>query len=207
MKYRDFIEVNSGFQSSINLEYDLNKIEKIRSYIPTEQSIKMLGVFLRSFYYDKDPGARASVLLGPYGRGKSHLMLVLTALTSLDVFKSSNYSTDIARDVQLELCNKISAVDPEIGALAKAVVEEKIRTLPIIINSNSTDISQAFLIALKNALEIAGLNELLPTTHFDAAIEMIDKWGSEYPSAIKVFKEELSKRKISYDDLYYGLKK
>ena len=176
MKYRDFIEVNSGFQSSINLEYDLNKIEKIRSYIPTEQSIKMLGVFLRSFYYDKDPGARASVLLGPYGRGKSHLMLVLTALTSLDVFKSSNYSTDIARDVQLELCNKISAVDPEIGALAKAVVEEKIRTLPIIINSNSTDISQAFLIALKNALEIAGLNELLPTTHFDAAIEMIDKY-------------------------------
>ena len=50
MKYSDFIEVNEGFQTSINLEYDLNKIEKVRSYIPTEQSVKILRIFLHSFY-------------------------------------------------------------------------------------------------------------------------------------------------------------
>lgn len=33
MRYSDFIEVNESFQTSINLEYDLNKLEKvIRAY-------------------------------------------------------------------------------------------------------------------------------------------------------------------------------
>ena len=50
MKYSDLIEVNEGFQASVNLEYDLNKISKIRSYIPTEQSVRVLGAFLRSYY-------------------------------------------------------------------------------------------------------------------------------------------------------------
>ena len=85
MKYSDFIEINEKFQTSINLEYDLNKIEKVRSYIPTEQSVKILGTFLRSFYFNKETQNRASVLIGPYGRGKSHLLLVLAALTSMDL--------------------------------------------------------------------------------------------------------------------------
>lgn len=33
MKYSDFIEINEKFQTSINLEYDLNKIEKVRSFL------------------------------------------------------------------------------------------------------------------------------------------------------------------------------
>ena len=47
MKYSDLIEVNEGFQASVNLEYDLNKICKNRSYIPTEQSVRVLGAFLK----------------------------------------------------------------------------------------------------------------------------------------------------------------
>ena len=84
MKYNEFIEVNQGFQASVNLEYDLNKLDKIEGYIPTEQSVKLLGGFLRSIYYNTDSQGRAVVLIGPYGRGKSHLLLVLSALTSLD---------------------------------------------------------------------------------------------------------------------------
>ena len=30
MKYSDFIHVNEGFQTSVNLEYDLNKPEKVQ---------------------------------------------------------------------------------------------------------------------------------------------------------------------------------
>ena len=40
MKYRDVIEIQEGFQASVNLEYDLNKIGKVQSYIPTEQSVR-----------------------------------------------------------------------------------------------------------------------------------------------------------------------
>lgn len=205
MKYSDFVEVNEGFQTSINLEYDLNRIEKVKSYIPTEQSVKILGTFLRSFYYSKDSQSRARVLIGPYGRGKSHLLLVLTALTSLDVYVSADHAAE-GKKVQQLLCDKIKSVDLEVGALAQAVVDDGIRTLPVVINSNSVDINQAFLIAIKEALERAGQEQLLPTTYFDAAIEVLDRWNESYPDVIKKFGKELKAYKLTIDKLYIGLK-
>lgn len=209
MRYSDFIEVNESFQTSINLDYDLNRIEKIKSYIPTEQSVRILGIFLRSFYYNnnQDGQNRASVLIGPYGRGKSHLLLVLTALTSIDLFRSDTYSLDDAKEAVEGLCKKISAVDEEVGALATAVYNNNIRTLPIIIDSNTNDINQAFLISIKDALERANIDSLLPNTYFDAAIEVLDKWKESYPEVIKQLGIELKKNKRTVDDMYEGLKR
>ena len=180
MKYSELIEVNKGFQASVNLEYDLNKTSKIRSYIPTEQSVKVLGAFLRSYYYSTEPQSRATVLIGPYGRGKSHLLLVLSALTSLDLRASTSKEKKTARKIQYELCEKIALVDKEVGALAKAVVDSDIRTLPVIINSNSADINQSFLIAINEALRGANLQNLLPDTYFDSAIAVIEKWKTSF---------------------------
>lgn len=75
--------------------------------------MKVLGTFLHSFYYSSDTQNRACVLIGPYGRGKSHLLLVLTALTSMDTYMSGEYSTKEARRMQKELCKKIDSVDHE----------------------------------------------------------------------------------------------
>lgn len=198
MRYSDFIEVNHKFQSSVNLEYDLNKIEKIQGYIPTEQSVKILGEFLRSYYYSAESQNRAMVLIGPYGRGKSHLILVLTALTSLDIIAEDKKA---ARKIQLELCKKISLVNKEIGALAKLVVDTGKRTLPVIINSNSTDINQSFLVALNSALTRAGLESLLPDTYFHAALALIFKWEEGFPEAISKLQGELRRHKETLENL------
>ena len=98
MRYTDYVSTNQGFQTSVNLELDLIDKDKIKGYIPTEQSVKSLGTFLHSYYYEKDTQNRASVLIGPYGRGKSHLLLVLTALTSMDVFGANDYSVAGKKD-------------------------------------------------------------------------------------------------------------
>lgn len=206
MKYNEFIEVNQGFQASVNLEYDLNKIDRIEGYIPTEQSVKLLGGFLRSFYYNTDSQSRATVLIGPYGRGKSHLLLVLSALTSLDCFAQGDEEKNAARKIQVALCNKISRVNAEIGALSKAIVDSDIRTLPVIINSNTPDINQSFLVALSEALTRAHLEGLLPNTYFDSALSVIEKWEANYPDAIQKLKAELRKRKERLDTLKIGLK-
>ena len=206
MKYNELVEVNQGFQSSVNLEYDLNKIDKIRGYIPTEQSVKVLGAFLHSFYYNTEPQNRATVLIGPYGRGKSHLLLVLSALTSLDVSAKSATEKESTREIQIELCDKIARVNNEVGALARAIVDSNIRTLPVIINSNSTDINQSFLVALNDALTRANFEELLPDTYFDSAITIIEKWESSFPEALAKLKEELRKNKKSLEELKIGLK-
>ncbi len=144
-----------------------------------------MGAFLRSYYYNTEPQSRATVLIGPYGRGKSHLLLVLSALTSLDLRISTDAEKEQARQIQYELCEKIALVDKEVGALAKAIVDSEIRTLPVIINSNSTDINQSFLIAINEALRNANLQGLLPNTYFDSALSVIEKWKASFPEAYK----------------------
>lgn len=207
MKYSHYIETNQGFQTSVNLEFDLNKKDKIRGYIPTEQSVKVLGMFLRSFYFTTDTLNRATVLIGPYGRGKSHLLLVLTALTSMDVYSSGEYTVREAKKMQKELCAKIAAVDPEVGVLAREVVDSNIRTLPVLINSNSRDINQSFLVALHEALLAAGLEKLLPKTYFDSALDVIHKWENQVPEAYTKLKKEIKKEKKTIEQLEIGLKR
>ena len=206
MRYSEFIDVNRGFQSSVNLEFDLNDIDKIRSYIPTEQSVQILGKFLKSYYYASESSNRATILIGPYGRGKSHLLLVLSALTSLDLRAKNPEEKKRAQDVQQELCNKISSVNKEVGSLARAIVDSDIRTLPVIVNSNSIDINQSFLIAINDALMQAGLQDLVPTTYFDSALSIISKWHLHYPDAYNELAQQLKKWKITIDDLCIGLK-
>lgn len=207
MRYTDYVSTNQGFQTSVNLELDLNNKDKIQGYIPTEQSVKTLGTFLHSFYYEKDTQNRACVLIGPYGRGKSHLLLVLTALTSMDVYGSNDYSATQAKKMQRELCQKLSEVDRETGELAKTIVDSGIRTLPIVINSNTRDISQSFMIALNNSLVTAGLENLLPKTYFDAALDVIEKWEKEIPEAFSRFVAELNARKRNVEELKISLKR
>ena len=84
MSLQSIISVDKKFQTSVNLEYDINNVDKITGYIPTEQSVAVMDKFLRGIYYPSS-AKRANVLVGPYGRGKSHLLLVLSAILSLDV--------------------------------------------------------------------------------------------------------------------------
>lgn len=207
MKYSHYIGTNQGFQTSVNLEFDLNKKDKIKGYIPTEQSVKVLGTFLRSFYFSTDTQNRATVLIGPYGRGKSHLLLVLTALTSMDVYSSGEYTVREAKKMQKELCTKIESVNPEVGALAREIVDSNIRTLPVLINSNSRDINQSFLVALHEVLLAAGLEKLLPKTYFDSALDVIHKWEEQVPEAYTKLKKELKKEKKTIEQLEIGLKR
>ena len=204
MKYTNLVGVRDGFQASVNLEYDLNNIDKIRGYIPTEQSVKILGELLRSYYYKNDSKNRATVLIGPYGRGKSHLLLILCALLSLDV---SSGSKENAAEILSELCDKISSVDKEVGAMAQEIVDSGIRTLPVIINSNSTDINQAFLIAINDSLRNSGLQKLLPDTYFDSAAAVIDRWRESFPDALSGFSEQLKRHKTTVNELYIALKR
>ena len=204
MKYADYITIRDGFQSSVNLEYDLNNRDKVLSYIPTEQSVEILGQYLKSFYYDKDTQNRSTVLVGPYGRGKSHLLLVLSALTSLDVFDDEkNYQAN--REHLFDVCDRIGQVNTEVGTLAREIVESNVRTLPVIINSNTGDITQAFLVAINDALTRAGLTHLLPKTYFDSAISILDKWQESFPTAIASLKDVLKQEKQTIQQLYIGL--
>jgi ABC-type phosphate transport system ATPase subunit len=68
----EFVGFNSEFRNAINLDLNLNHKEKLQSYIPTKSSVDILKRYLLSIINNQ---MHASMLIGPYGKGKSHLLL------------------------------------------------------------------------------------------------------------------------------------
>ena len=72
------IKIEEGFQTSVNIAFDLTDDKKIREFIPTLSSIDIIEDILLSV--NPSSTQRARILVGAYGRGKSHIILVLLSL-------------------------------------------------------------------------------------------------------------------------------
>ena len=69
------ISVASGFQYSVNIGYDLNNDDKLKNFIPTRFALELLEDILLSTRNNSTD--RARVLIGAYGKGKSHIVLTI----------------------------------------------------------------------------------------------------------------------------------
>ena len=78
--YSKLYEINKNFQSSVNLELDLDNESKIYEYVPTNDICDVLKKYIKSAL--GKPKDRATTLVGPYGKGKSFLLLVLSYIFS-----------------------------------------------------------------------------------------------------------------------------
>lgn len=74
----DMISVATGFQSSVNIAYDINDEAKLKNYIPTKSALKLLEDILLST--GKESTDRARILIGAYGKGKSHIVLMILSI-------------------------------------------------------------------------------------------------------------------------------
>ncbi len=194
MKYSDTIKINHNFQTSINLELDLNNERKLKEYIPTTDICDVIKKYLKSFLnHTKD---KATVLVGPYGKGKSFLLLVLSYLIG------NNQSSSIYQ----ELIAKIKLIDEECYALIEEVNKKNIHLLPVIINSNYDNLNQSFLLALNEALERNELHDIVPKTVYSVCVEVLDKWKNE-PAVQERIKNECGKigHKLDLAGLKYRL--
>ena len=133
------ISIASGFQYSVNIGYDLNNEEKIQNFIPTASAIRLLEDILISTFPSSTE--RARVLIGAYGKGKSHIMLmILSMLMKKDI---SLFSKTI---------NKIEGTKLHQSILNYYESDNKI--LPVIISGSNTSLTQAFLMALQRTLTV-----------------------------------------------------
>lgn len=198
MKYSNIVLSNRNFQSSVNLQFDINKKSKIDTYIPTLQSSAILKRYLNAVYNTSFNEDNATVLIGPYGRGKSHLLLVLSAIMS-------GANSAVSKKCLNDLVARINKVDVETSNLAKMVLKRSKPMLPVIINSNHTDINQSFMLALREALERAELEDFYPETYFDSALSMINIWEERFDNAATEFSKKLKKHKSSLTKIKKGL--
>ena len=178
MKLLDLIKIDNRFEKSVNLTLDLYAQDKIDGYIPTRSSINILDLYInevRNF-----SGNRATVLIGPYGKGKSHLLLVLLSILSQTCQMSAIN----------KLVQRISAVNPSAATHINDVMENQGQFLPVLINagSNST-LNQAFMRGLTSALIRDGLGDVIPDNYYTESVKMLRNWQKNFPDTYKAFQK------------------
>ncbi len=184
----EFVGFNPEFRNAINLDLNLNHKEKLQSYIPTKSSVDILKRYLKAVVNNQ---MHSSMLIGPYGKGKSHLLLVLLAILSLNPKKKEDKNT------LMQLTSKIKRVDYEATEYIEKIIKNDTgRFLPVIINCQE-DVNQSFLLGLNKALNINGLSELTPKTDYQYAVEVIDNWKKNYPDTYEEYHEILKYKKLS----------
>lgn len=167
------ISVASNFQYSVNIGYDLNNNEKLRDFIPTKSALDLLRDILQS---TKDTSnERARVLIGSYGKGKSHIVL-----TILSMLMKKNRSLFVKTMPKIE-------EDPALLQLVNNYYDSDNKILPVVITGSNTSLTQAFLLALERTLSDNNLMDIMPETNYKAACNVISRWQTEFPDTYQAF--------------------
>lgn len=186
------ISVTTGFQYSVNINYDINNEDKIKNFIPTNSALKFIEEILLST--DDKSTERARVLVGPYGKGKSHMVLTTMALL-------------MKRDCSLfaHINDKLNENKRFKNILDKYYAQDS-KILPVIVSGSNSSIPQAFLIALESTLRANGLMNIMPDTNYKAAVKCIHKWEQDFPDVFKRFQNliqddtnRFTNKLLSYD--------
>lgn len=177
---KDMILVSKDFQYSVNIGYDLNDKGKIENFIATSATIQFIEKIMLSV--SETSTNRARILIGAYGKGKSHLVLVTLALLS---------QKDKERFSTLMIAIKKNNID--LYKYINNYLDSEKRLLPVIINGSNSSLSQSFMLALQRTLTENNMLEIMPETNFKSAINTIYKWEKEYPDVFMKLKEMISK--------------
>lgn len=169
------ISVAEGFQYSVNIEYDLGNADKLKNFIPTKATFNLLEEILLSV--QPNSKERARILIGAYGRGKSHIVLIILSML-------------LKKDLSLfeKLLSKLETM-PELYSLVKNFYASKNKILPVIINGTATNLNQSFLSALHRTLAKFNLLDTFPKTNFDATVEVLRRWNKDFPKTYSMFKK------------------
>ena len=167
------ISVASGFQYSVNIGFDLGNDEKLKNFIPTKSALSLLEEVLLSTA--ETSTERSRVLIGAYGKGKSHI--VLTILSIL-----------LKRDLGLfeKMLPKLEE-HPKIKQCVLNYYDSANKILPVVISGSNTSLSQAFLLALQRTLSDNDLLDVMPETNYKAAISVIERWKTDFPDTYRAF--------------------
>lgn len=162
--YSDIVQTSKKMQKSINIEFDLHNPDRINAFIPTSSSCEIIRTYMNTAL---GKGSDYAVTVtGPYGRGKSILLLILAEILG-------NPDEIVLSD----LFEKIEKIDPELIEMIREYRSKDQLLLPVIING-SEDLKQAFLLGLDNALKREGLEETIPQTIFSVCLSTLEDWSS-----------------------------
>lgn len=194
IELKKIVNINANFQNSINLQLDLNDPYKISQYIPTSSSVHILERYLRNI---TDKGQeKATILTGPYGKGKSHLLLILLGILTKKVKK----------EILEELLLKVKDIDEKTGSLVDKEIKEHKKFLPVLISGFSESLENAFLSGIDKALKENGLKDITLNSYYSEAVDTIDSWRKNYSDTYEKFKSTVEKKYNTIEEFIERLK-
>lgn len=176
MNLKDMVVPNKDFQTSINIEFDFGSKEKIEGLIPTDSVCRYLERILGDVIAPSNQ--RAKLLVGAYGKGKSHV--VLAALMAMWCKDPGAFQ---------RITNAYRRRNSGFAETFDRFVQDGQRLLPVVISGSTSDLRHSLLFALRNALKLCDSTDLMPSTNYDGAIRVLDRWRRDYPSTLKRYEE------------------
>lgn len=176
---KNFVNVDTRFQKSINLTLDTGDMALVNRYIPTRSSVSILKQYLTNIV--RGQGEHATILIGPYGKGKSHLLLVLLAL----LCKSKDETAEIQKKI-IEADNSTKLLFMELAEVGRPF-------LPVIVSSFQGDLNESFIFALQEALKKTGIRDLPLPSEYSEAVRTMESWKESYHDSCNRY-EKLQKQ-------------
>lgn len=178
----ELIQTNQSFRKSVNLQLDMGNYERIGNYIPTRSSVAILDRYFAAV--SGKSAENATILIGPYGKGKSHLLLVLLALLQ---GKSRQNKALLHK---IETC-----AGAEAACHVVKVTGSGGKYLPVLVNPIAgDDLNQTFVMALREALVREKLEHIAPDSYYSEAVKTIKNWKSEYTETYHKLEDLLKKQ-------------
>lgn len=178
----ELIQTNQSFRKSVNLQLDMGNYERIGSYIPTRSSVAILDRYFAAV--EGKTAENATILIGPYGKGKSHLLLVMLALLQ----GKSKYNDALLK--KIEKC-----VGRDAASSVFQVTDSGVKYLPVLVNPIAgEDLNQTFVVALREALVREKLENIAPDSYYSEAVRTIANWEHDFPDTYHKFEELIKKQ-------------
>jgi hypothetical protein len=194
MKILDYLQINDNFKYSINLDFDMFKKDKIDGFIATRTSVEIINEMLNEIIAIN---GQPQLFIGPYGKGKSHLLLVLVELLS---------GTNVG--VHNELTKKLIEAKPEIKEQLTKI--DKKRYIPVVMTGGYEDFSSNLIRKIKEQLGIYGIENFRIESAYDKAINVLEKYDADKGTSNKTKKMKkglLNRNEQSYEDFLEFYKK
>lgn len=194
MELKQVVQVDDRFQKSVNLFLDLENPDKAAGYIPTLSSLEVLRQYVRNIA--EQTHNRANILIGPYGKGKSHLILLL-----LQMFQKN------PPEQMEDAMERIQQVDEDTALYVRQTVKKTRPLLPVLVDAGEESLNQSFAKALYRALEREGLQSVTPDTYYSKAVDKIAEWKRDFPDTYGQLGILLQKQDMTVALLVKKLKK
>jgi len=186
----DFIHISPGFKAAVSLQNDRDNLEKVGGFIPTEVAKEIILDLAKKLH--PTSVQRSRIIMGTYGTGKSHLALVL-----LNFFVRSLDTEQLQKVME-----KLDSDTKDVLTQFRGLVPEKF--LIVNLYGDAGSIADGLMMGLRQALEADGLDYLLPSSAFDAALARIEEIEKGFPESFALFKDELVNNPVEQDRMSVG---